>query len=67
MPHGYSPAALNSGLYWRRRGFIKYPGRIVLEFLPPIPPGLPRPEFMRRLEQAIETATSRAVAEGRRR
>lgn len=59
------PAALNSGLYWRRRGFIKYPGRIVLEFLPPIPPGLGRQEFMQRLEQAIETATARLVAEGR--
>jgi 1-acyl-sn-glycerol-3-phosphate acyltransferase len=58
------PAALNSGLFWRRRGFIKYPGRIVLEFLPPIPPGLPRPDFMHRLEQAIETATARLVAEG---
>ena len=60
------PAALNSGLYWPRRGFIKYPGRIVLEFLPPIPPGLGRQEFMQRLEQAIETATARLVAEGRR-
>ena len=33
------PVALNSGLFWPRRGFVKRPGRIVLEFLPPIAPG----------------------------
>lgn len=55
------PVALNSGLYWRRRGFLKRPGTIVLEYLPPIPPGLPRREFIARLEEAIETR-SRALA-----
>ena len=50
------PVALNSGVYWK--GFRKYPGTIVLEFLPPIPPGLKRAEFMTRLETSIETATA---------
>ena len=50
------PVALNSGVYWK--GFRKYPGTIVLEFLPPIPPGLKRAEFMSRLETSIETATA---------
>ncbi len=36
------PAAVNSGLYWGRRAFLKRRGRIVVEFLPAIPPGLPR-------------------------
>ena len=36
------PAAVNSGLFWGRRSFLKRPGRITLEFLEPIPPGLPR-------------------------
>ena len=49
------PVALNSGVYWQ--GFRKYPGTIVLEFLPAIPPGLKRAEFMRELESRIETAT----------
>ena len=57
------PVALNSGLFWRRREFIKRPGRIVVEFLEPIPPGLDRKTFMRRLEQAIETGTAALVAE----
>ena len=52
------PAAVNSGLYWGRRSFVKRPGRIVLEFLPPIPPGSPRQQVMRELETRIETATA---------
>jgi 1-acyl-sn-glycerol-3-phosphate acyltransferase len=52
------PAAVNSGLYWGRRSVIKRPGRIVLEFLPPIPPGLPRRQVMAELESRIETATA---------
>ena len=53
------PVALNSGLYWGRRSFHKRPGRIVVEFLPPIPAGLERREFMGRLETAIEGAANR--------
>ncbi len=32
------PVALNSGLFWGRRSWIKWPGEITLEFLPPCPP-----------------------------
>lgn len=56
------PAALNSGQFWT--GFIKRPGTIVIEFLPTIPAGLKRGEFMRVLEQSIETATEKLIAEG---
>lgn len=58
------PAAVNSGLFWGRRAFVKRPGRIVLEFLDPIPPGLPRRVFLPELEQRIEAATDRLAAEG---
>ena len=57
------PVALNSGMFWRRREFTKHPGRIVVEFLEPIPAGLDRKHFMARLERAIEDATARLVAE----
>jgi 1-acyl-sn-glycerol-3-phosphate acyltransferase len=57
------PVALNSGVFWT--GFAKKAGTIVLEFLEPIPPGLPRREFMPRLEAAIEGATRALIAEGR--
>ena len=60
------PVALNSGLFWTGpAGFLKKPGRIVLEFLEPIPAGMKRAEFMRILEERIETATAKLVAEGR--
>lgn len=60
------PAAVNSGLYWPRRRFLRKPGTIVLEFLPAIPAGLDRATFMTTLETTIEAATARLVAEGRR-
>jgi 1-acyl-sn-glycerol-3-phosphate acyltransferase len=59
------PTAVNSGLFWGRRSFIKRPGRIVLEFLEPIPPGWPRPQLMAELERRIETATAALVPEAR--
>ncbi|HET6519560.1 MAG TPA: lysophospholipid acyltransferase family protein [Geminicoccaceae bacterium] len=59
------PVALNSGLYWGRRRFVKRPGRIVVEFLPPIPPGLDRRAFEALLAERLETATDRLVEEAR--
>lgn len=59
------PVALNSGVFWPRRAFMKRPGTIVVEFLPPIAPGLDRRAFLAELESRIETATRRLVAEAR--
>jgi 1-acyl-sn-glycerol-3-phosphate acyltransferase len=60
------PVALNSGLFWTGpMGFIKKPGRIVIEFLEVIPPGQRRAEFMALLQERIETATARLIAESR--
>jgi 1-acyl-sn-glycerol-3-phosphate acyltransferase len=58
--------ALNSGLFWPRRTFLRYPGTIVVEFLDVIPPGLSRDEFLKRASEAIEAASDRLVTEGRR-
>jgi 1-acyl-sn-glycerol-3-phosphate acyltransferase len=60
------PVALNSGVFWPRRSFIKRPGRIVVEFLPAIEPGLERKAFMAELRNRLEPATERLVAEARR-
>ena len=57
------PLALNSGLYWPRRSWLRFPGTIVVEILEPIPPGLPRAEFRRRAETVIEAASQRLIAE----
>ena len=56
------PVALNSGLFWGRRAFRKSPGTITIEFLPAIPPGLPRREFMQELQSRLEEASDRLVA-----
>jgi 1-acyl-sn-glycerol-3-phosphate acyltransferase len=50
------PVALNSGVFWGKNGFVKYPGVIVLEFLPAIPPGMNKETFMQTLQQRIENA-----------
>lgn len=57
------PVALNSGLFWPRRNFMRYPGTIVVEFLDPLPPGMPRAEFRRTIETSIEAACSRLLDE----
>ena len=54
------PVALNSGVFWGRRKFIKWPGIIEVEVLPPIPPGLDRETFMATLRERIEGATAAA-------
>ena len=59
------PVAVNSGLFWPRRKFLRYPGTIVLEFLPAIPPGLDSRAFLTRLQSVIETASDRLLAEAR--
>jgi 1-acyl-sn-glycerol-3-phosphate acyltransferase len=53
------PLALNSGLLWPKNSFFKKSGTITVEFLPPIPSGLPREEMMRRLRDELETAAAR--------
>jgi 1-acyl-sn-glycerol-3-phosphate acyltransferase len=60
------PVALNAGLFWPRRSFLRFPGTILVEFLPAIAPGMERDAFLRELEQRIESATARLVAEAAR-
>ncbi len=60
------PVALNSGLFWPRRTFMRYPGTLVVEFLDPLPPGLSRREFIARISSVIEDATGRLVETARR-
>ena len=60
------PVALNSGLFWPRRSLLRYPGTVLVEVLDPISPGLDKRMFLRRLQNAMEEATARLVAEGRR-
>jgi 1-acyl-sn-glycerol-3-phosphate acyltransferase len=58
------PVALNSGLYWPRRRMIRRPGTIVVEILPPLPPGMARDAFFRELQERLEEASNRLYGEG---
>lgn len=59
-----TPVATDSGRFWGRRAFRKRAGTITLSVLPAIPPGLPRAEFLSRLEGAIEAETARLLDSG---
>ena len=62
------PIALNSGCFWPRRRFERYPGTIVVEILDPIPPGMPRDQFFAQVQTSIEAASDALLREagGRR-
>lgn len=53
------PVATNSGEHWPAKGIKFVPGHVVFEYVPPLPAGLKRAEFMARLEESIETASNR--------
>lgn len=58
------PFGLNSGLYWPRRKFLRYPGTIIIEFGVAIPAGLTRKEFQRALQTSIEKISQKLLSEG---
>ncbi len=57
------PVAVNTGLFWRRHGFLRRPGVAVIEYLPVIAPGLDRAAFAERLQSTIEAACARLNVE----
>lgn len=60
------PVALNSGLFWPRRSFRRFPGTVVVQVCDPIAPGLEKAEFHQHLQDVIETASAQLLEEGRR-
>jgi 1-acyl-sn-glycerol-3-phosphate acyltransferase len=50
------PVALNSGILWPRRRFLRPPGVITVSILPAIPAGLSRQQMLDRMILDIETA-----------
>ncbi len=57
------PVAANVGLFWPKRGIYRQPGTAVITFLPAIKAGLPKEEFMARLEEVVESNSNRLMAE----
>lgn len=51
--------ATNSGQHWPAKGIFGFrPGTVVFEFLPPVEAGLKRGEFMKKMQERIETAST---------
>jgi len=57
------PIALNSGLFWPRRSIRRLPGTVLVEVLDPIAPGLDKEAFFKRLQDDLEAASTRLIAE----
>ena len=55
------PAATNVGVFWPKRSLLRSPGLAVMEFLPPIAPGMSVHDFMGRIEAEIEEASNRLM------
>lgn len=62
-----TPVALNTGLIWKPKGILRSPGHVTFKVLPPIPAGLPREEFMRRLQDTIESESQALLPPEKRR
>ena len=58
------PVAVSLGVIWPQRRWRKYPGVTgAIEFMEPIPPGMPPDEFLAEVERRIETRTMELIEE----
>ncbi|MAE51420.1 MAG: hypothetical protein CMH27_06395 [Micavibrio sp.] len=57
------PMALNTGYFWPRSGWLRRPGRVVFEFLPPIAPGMERSALLAKIEHATEEKSAALLNE----
>ncbi|WP_108484864.1 lysophospholipid acyltransferase family protein [Oceaniglobus ichthyenteri] len=57
------PVACNVGVFWPKRGVYRKPGTAVVEFLEPIPPGVRRVDFMKLLQDRVESRSNALMAE----
>jgi 1-acyl-sn-glycerol-3-phosphate acyltransferase len=59
------PVATNSGYFWPKNAFLKRPGKVIFQILPPIPPGQSTQAVMKELEASIEKTSSLLVEEAK--
>ncbi len=57
------PVATNVGMFWPRHSLYRKPGLAVVEFLPMIRAGKEARAFLQELEEVVETASDRLMAE----
>ncbi len=59
------PVALNTGLFWPKGSPIRRSGKIIIEILPPIEPGMEMKGFFKQLSEIIESHSNRLISEAR--
>jgi 1-acyl-sn-glycerol-3-phosphate acyltransferase len=59
------PVATNLGCFWKQQEAKKTPGTATIEFLPALPQGLEKEDFMARMEATIEGRTNELIAQAR--
>ncbi len=57
------PIATNTGFFWKKSSFLRYPGTVIFEFLEPLPQGLDKKTFMTELQNRIESKCAELNAE----
>ena len=55
------PLAVNTGKFWPRNDWVKKPGKVIFEFLPPIEAGEPPEKVIKTVEERIETASQKLL------
>ena len=59
------PMAMNSGYFWPRNSFLKRPGKVIFEFLPPIEAGKEPNDILKTLTDTIEEKSNALVEEAK--
>lgn len=57
------PVALNTGLFWQKNSFLRHPGKVIIEFMEPMPTDLDKKDFMAELQKRIENKCAELNAE----
>lgn len=57
------PMATNTGIFWPKHSWLKWPGTVVFSFLPPIAPGQNVSDVTRQIEILLETESKKLERE----
>ena len=57
------PIAVNTGFFWKKSSFMRYPGKVIFEFMEPLPAGMDKKTFMSELQKRIEGKCAELNAE----
>ena len=59
------PLAINAGVFWPKHKWVKRGGTAIFSFLEPIPPGRPREQVMKQIEEQVEAESIKLAQEAK--